>query len=33
MENFYIQQYQKLGSLIEEQNTYGYNTLFALIQS
>jgi hypothetical protein len=33
LENFYIQLHQKLGSLIEEQNTYEYNTLFALIQS
>jgi hypothetical protein len=33
LENLYIQKYQKLGLLMEEQNTFEYNTLFALIQS
>jgi hypothetical protein len=33
MEKFYIQKHQKHGSLMEEQNTYEYNSLFALIQT
>jgi hypothetical protein len=32
LENFYIQLYQKHGSLIEEQNTNEHNPLYAIVQ-
>jgi hypothetical protein len=33
LENLYIQQYHTLGLLMEEQNTFEYNSLFALIRN
>jgi hypothetical protein len=33
LRNLYIQQYHKLGLLMDEQNTFEHNCLFALIQS
>jgi hypothetical protein len=33
LDNLYIQQYHSMGLLMEEQNTFEYNSLFALIQN
>jgi hypothetical protein len=33
LENLYIQQYHSMGLLMEEQNTFEYNSLFVLIQN